>query len=95
MTIYAFCAKNAISALYVNVLFENFRFDELGFHRVQAFVHPDDSPSRALIEKLGFRLEGRLRDNLRVGDDWRDDMLYALLATERRSNQALAPAERP
>jgi ribosomal-protein-alanine N-acetyltransferase len=36
-----------------------------------------------LVEKLGFRCEGRLRDNLRVGDEWRDDMLYAQLATER------------
>jgi [ribosomal protein S5]-alanine N-acetyltransferase len=58
-------------------------FDELGLHRVQAFIHPDNAPSRALAEKLGFRFEGRLRDNLRVGEDWRDDMLYALLATER------------
>jgi [ribosomal protein S5]-alanine N-acetyltransferase len=59
-----------------------FCFGELGLHRVQAFIHPDNTPSRAFVEKLGFRCEGLLRDNLRVGDDWRDDMLYALLATE-------------
>jgi RimJ/RimL family protein N-acetyltransferase len=39
--------------------------------------------SIALAEKPGFKREGLLRDNLRVGDEWRDDMLYALLATER------------
>ncbi len=82
-------ATEAVSALL------EYCFDELRLHRVQAFVHPDNSPSRASVEKLGFRLEGRLRDNLRVGDDWRDDMLFALLATERRSNQTLAPVERP
>jgi [ribosomal protein S5]-alanine N-acetyltransferase len=60
-----------------------FCFDELGLHRLQALIHPDNTPSRALVEKLGFRNEGLLRDNLRVGDDWRDDMLYALLSTER------------
>jgi [ribosomal protein S5]-alanine N-acetyltransferase len=60
-----------------------FCFGYLGIHRVQAFIHPDNAASRELVEKLGFRCEGRLRDNLRVGDEWRDDMLYALLATER------------
>ena len=60
-----------------------FCFGDLGTHRVQAFIHPDNAASRELVERLGFRCEGRLRDNLRVGDEWRDDMLYALLATER------------
>jgi RimJ/RimL family protein N-acetyltransferase len=36
------------------------------------------------LKNLGFRFEGVLRDNLRVGDDWRDDMLYALLKPDRR-----------
>jgi [ribosomal protein S5]-alanine N-acetyltransferase len=62
-----------------------FCFGQLGLHRVQAFIHPDNAPSRALAEKLGFRLEGLLRENLRVGDHWRDDMLYALLANEHSS----------
>lgn len=59
-----------------------FCFDELGLHRAQAFIHPDNIASRRLVEKLGFRCEGQLRDNLRVGDEWRDDMLYALLTNE-------------
>ncbi|CCD85631.1 conserved hypothetical protein; putative acyltransferases family [Bradyrhizobium sp. ORS 285] len=61
----------------------DFCFGELGLHRVQAFIHPDNAASRGLAEKLGFRCEGRLRDHLRVSGEWRDDMLYALLATER------------
>lgn len=58
-------------------------FGELRLHRLQAFIHPDNVASRRLAEKLGFRCEGRLRDNLRVGEEWRDDLLYALLQTER------------
>lgn len=61
-------------------------FDELGLHRIQAFIHPENTPSRALVEKLGFQYEGLLRDDLRVAEDWRDDMLFALLA-----NQTLNP----
>jgi [ribosomal protein S5]-alanine N-acetyltransferase len=72
-------ATEAVSAML------DFCFGELGLHRAQAFVHPDNTASRKLVEKLGFRCEGLLRDNLRVGDAWRDDMLYALLKTDHRS----------
>jgi [ribosomal protein S5]-alanine N-acetyltransferase len=72
-------ATEAVSAML------GFCFGELGLHRVQAFIHPDNIASRKLVERLGFRSEGLLRDNLRVGEDWRDDMLYALLTTDRRS----------
>ena len=71
--------RQGIGAEAVSAMLK-FCFGELGLHRVQAFIHPDNAPSRALAEKLGFRFEGLLRDNLRVGDEWRDDMLYALLA---------------
>lgn len=63
----------------------DFCFSGLGLHRLQAFIHPDNRASIRLIEKLGFRREGLLRDNLRVGEAWRDDLLYALLAAEWRS----------
>ncbi|MBN8939611.1 MAG: GNAT family N-acetyltransferase [Rhizobiales bacterium] len=72
-------ATEAVSAML------DFCFGELGLHRLQAFIHPDNSASIALAEKLGFRREGLLRDNLRVGDVWRDDLVYGLLASDRQS----------
>lgn len=34
-------------------------------------------------DRNGIRAsQGQLRDNLRVGDEWRDDLLYALLTKE-------------
>ena len=69
-------ATEAVSAML------DFCFGELGLHRAQAFMHPGNAASVALIEKLGFRREGLLRDHLRVGDFWRDDVLYGLLGTE-------------
>jgi ribosomal-protein-alanine N-acetyltransferase len=69
-------ATEAVSAML------NFCFGQLGLHRVQAYIHPDNSASIALVEKLGFTREGLLRDNMRVGDAWRDDLLYALLSTD-------------
>ena len=71
-------AAEAVSAML------DFCFGALGLHRVQAFIHPDNVASRALAEKLGFRCEGVLRESLRVGETWRDEMLYALLAGGRK-----------
>src|SRR5258706_1425780 len=34
----------------------------------RTFIQPDNTASRKLVEKLGFRSEGLLRDNLRVGE---------------------------
>ncbi len=70
-------ATEAVSAMI------RFCFQDLGLHRLQAFIHPDNAPSLKLIEKLGFRREGLLRENLRVSDEWRDDLLYARLSTGR------------
>lgn len=70
-------ATEAVSAML------DFCFDDLGLHRIQAFIHPDNKASIALVAKFGFRREGLLRDNLRVGEVWRDDVLYALLRTDR------------
>jgi RimJ/RimL family protein N-acetyltransferase len=70
-------ATEAVSAML------DFCFGELGLHRAEALIDPDNAPSRALAEKLGFRAEGLLRDHLRVGDTWRSEMLYSLLRTDR------------
>lgn len=74
--------RQSIGAEAVSAMLD-YCFDGLGLHRLQAFIHPDNSASRGLAEKLGFRCEGRLRDHLRVGDSWRDEMVYALLRTDR------------
>jgi ribosomal-protein-alanine N-acetyltransferase len=69
-------ATEAVSAMLY------FCFGELGLHRAQAFISRHNT-SRALVEKLGLRCEVLLRDDLRVGDVWRDDLLYALLVIDR------------
>jgi ribosomal-protein-alanine N-acetyltransferase len=57
-------------------------FGTLGLHRVEALIDPANAASRGLVERLGFRCEGLLREHLRVGEAWRDDLVYALLAGE-------------
>jgi len=70
-------ATEAVSAML------GFCFGQLRLHRLQAFIMRENAASVALVAKLGFRREGLLRASLRVGEVWRDEWLYALLATER------------
>jgi hypothetical protein len=37
-------------------------FAQMGLHRIEAQIHPDNAPSLALAEGLGFVREGRLRE---------------------------------
>jgi ribosomal-protein-alanine N-acetyltransferase len=41
----------------------HFGFTSMGLHSVEAQIHPDNSASRRVLEKLGFVQEGHLREN--------------------------------
>jgi [ribosomal protein S5]-alanine N-acetyltransferase len=57
-------------------------FGDVGLHRVQADIRPENLPSQRLVERLGFRQEGLLRRYLDIDGDWRDHRAYALLAED-------------
>ena len=57
-------------------------FGEVGLHRVEADIRPENLPSRRLVERLGFRQEGLLRRYLDIDGEWRDHLAYALLAED-------------
>lgn len=58
-------------------------FDRLELHRITAAAGPDNEPSKAVLKRLGFTQEGRLRDHVWTNGAWRDSLLYSLLADER------------
>ena len=57
-----------------------FAFDDLGLHRVEAACQPDNEPSRTLLAKVGFTAEGLARRYLKIDGDWRDHLLFGLVA---------------
>jgi [ribosomal protein S5]-alanine N-acetyltransferase len=58
---------------------------DLGVHKVEALIRPDNKPSRALAERLGFRLEGGpIRDRWQVDGKWHSVLIYGLVAGEER-----------
>ncbi|MFL5297738.1 MAG: GNAT family N-acetyltransferase [Phenylobacterium sp.] len=57
-------------------------FRVLGVHRVWAWCDVRNAGSYGVMEKLGMRREGELKQNVHVKGDWRTTYLYAILADE-------------
>lgn len=60
----------------------DFCFRQLGLHRIEINVRPENQASRRIPEKLGFRVEGLRPRYLHIDGDWRDHMTYALVAED-------------
>ncbi len=60
----------------------NYGFEQLDLHRISTAIGPDNTPSVALVQRLGFQYEGRIRDHVYTNGAWRDSLLYSLLAPE-------------
>lgn len=63
-----------------------FGFLELKLHRIWATCRPMNVGSRHVLEKLGMRQEGHLRQHVWMRDSWHDSYLYAILDHEWRSS---------
>jgi len=57
-------------------------FTERGKHRITAYCDPRNAASVALLERLGMRREGHLRESTWAKGEWTDDLVYALLPHE-------------
>lgn len=56
-----------------------FAFEQVGLHRVEAYVSTENSASIRVLEKSGFQQEGLLRKLLYINGQWVDHYLYARL----------------
>lgn len=62
-----------------------YAFESLGLHRLEADVDPRNGASLRLLERLGFRREGTMRERWRVGGEVSDTAFFGLLAPEWRA----------
>lgn len=65
-------------------------FGPVGLHRVEATIAPENAASRAVVDHLGLRLEGRLERYLDISGAWRDHLLYAMTVEECQPGPASA-----
>ena len=59
-------------------------FGQLGLHRMEICIRPENVPSLRVVEKLGFRYEGLRRRYIHINGDWRDHFCFGLVAEEVR-----------
>jgi ribosomal-protein-alanine N-acetyltransferase len=57
-------------------------FSRHGLHRLEANIQPGNAASRALVERLGFRMEGFSPRYLKIGGRWRDHERWAITSEE-------------
>jgi ribosomal-protein-alanine N-acetyltransferase len=63
-------------------------FTDLGLHRLQASVQPENGASRRLLEATGWREEGFARRYLFIDGAWRDHVVYAITAEDVTPQEA-------
>ncbi|WP_027632086.1 GNAT family N-acetyltransferase [Clostridium hydrogeniformans] len=63
-----------------------FAFNELGMHRVYATCDPDNIKSARVLEKIGMKREGFLRENKLVKNQWKDSLLYSIISSDIINN---------
>ena len=61
-----------------------FGFEQLALHRVWAYCIVDNDASWRLMERLGMKREGLLRENHWMQGRWWDTLIYGVLAEEWR-----------
>ncbi|MFW8594996.1 GNAT family N-acetyltransferase [Cribrihabitans neustonicus] len=59
-------------------------FTKLDLSRIEAACLPENSASRGLLEKSGFKYEGVAQSYLQINGRWRTHVLYAALRHDRR-----------
>lgn len=68
-------ANLGITTKAVTMLTE-YGFNELGLHRIEINLRPENSASRRVAEKAGYHLEGERPRYLHINGQWRDHLCF-------------------
>jgi ribosomal-protein-alanine N-acetyltransferase len=63
-------------------LVTDYLMNQVGLHRVEIDVRPENTASLRVVENLGFRYEGIKQRYIHINGDWRDHYIFALTAEE-------------
>jgi ribosomal-protein-alanine N-acetyltransferase len=62
----------------------HYAFRSLDLSRIEAACLPENTASRGVLEKTGFKYEGVAQSYLQINGRWRNHVLYANLRSDRR-----------
>ena len=68
----------------------DYGFDRMNLHSVEAGVTPGNDASTRMLQRLGFRLEGHLRENFLTDRGFVDSLIYSLLRSDWESARGAA-----
>jgi ribosomal-protein-alanine N-acetyltransferase len=68
-------------------LFLDHAFGALKLHRIEANICPENKPSIALVQRVGFRCEGLGRRYLKIDGRWRDHEHWTILSEDWRAGR--------
>ena len=71
----------------------DFGFRRFGVHRIWADCVADNVGSAHVLEKLGMKLEARLREKTYFKGRWWDELIYAILAEEWQIHKQSHPVQ--
>ena len=60
----------------------DFGFNEIGLHRIEAMCDSRNMVSARVLEKVGMKKEGCLREHQYVKGHWRSSLLFSILENE-------------
>ncbi len=64
----------------------DFLMDEIGLHRIEIDIRPENGPSLRVVEKLGLRLEGIKERFIHIDGAWRDHKVFAITVEEKKGS---------
>ncbi|MDV4143802.1 MULTISPECIES: GNAT family N-acetyltransferase [Shimia] len=67
-------------------------FTQLDLSRIEAACLPENTASRGVLEKSGFKYEGVAQSYLQINGRWRTHVLYAALRGDRRGRTLVGQA---
>jgi len=63
-------------------LVSDYLLNIVGLHRIEIAIRPENSASLRIVEKLGFRFEGKRDRYIHINGAWRDHYVFAITQEE-------------
>ena len=65
----------------------NYGFNEMDLHRIEGLPIAKNEPSKRLLLKLGFKLEGTFRERIFFRGKYEDQLILGLIRTEWKNRK--------